>query len=104
VRDGSVRLPIETTPVHVFNQYVIRSTRRDELRTHLTAAGIGNEVYYPVPLHLQPCFAELGLLPGSLPHSEQAAIETLALPVYPELTDDQAACVADAIDAFHRRD
>lgn len=86
---------------HVFNQYVVRVPRRDELRQHLQQAGIGCEVYYPVPMHLQECFVHLGYKKGSMPESERAAAETLALPIYPELSDDQAACVVDQIKAFY---
>ena len=82
---------------HVFNQYVIRVAGRDRLRSALRARGIGTEVYYPVPMHLQQCFAPLGHRAGDFPESELAATQTMALPIYPELTDDQAAYVVRAV-------
>ena len=87
---------------HIFNQYVITVSRRDELRGYLQEKGIGCEIYYPVPLHLQECFRDLGYKPGSLPESERAAEQTLALPIYPELSDDQAAQVVKTIEVFYR--
>ena len=87
---------------HIFHQYVIRAMRRDELRQFLSARGIGSEVYYPVPLHMQDCFNYLGYGPGDLPHTELAAKEVLALPIFPEITEDEQQRVVDAIREFYR--
>jgi dTDP-4-amino-4,6-dideoxygalactose transaminase len=98
-----VTLPVERPGnVHVFNQYVIRvpAPLRDPLRQALTACQIGTEIYYPVPLHLQPCFATLGHQPGDFPLAEAAARETLALPMYPELTEEQQRHVVGSIRQF----
>jgi dTDP-4-amino-4,6-dideoxygalactose transaminase len=86
---------------HIFHQYVIQADRRDELQAHLKAKGIGTAVYYPVPLHLQPCFAHLGGRPGQMPVSEAASHRVLALPVYPEMTEAQKQHVADGIRSFY---
>jgi dTDP-4-amino-4,6-dideoxygalactose transaminase len=87
---------------HIFNQYVIRTPQRDELRAHLTAKGVGTEIYYPVPLHAQECFAYLEHDPDDFPESQRAAQEVLALPIYPELTVEQREYVAREIEAFFR--
>ncbi len=87
----------------IFNQYTIRVPQRDALQAHLKSAGIGTSVYYPLPLHLQPCFAYLGYEAGQCPESERAAGEVLSLPIYPELTRAQLEEVAAAVCAFFGR-
>ncbi|MGE0702345.1 MAG: DegT/DnrJ/EryC1/StrS family aminotransferase [Vicinamibacterales bacterium] len=93
-----VTLPVEPAGRrHIFNQYVIRVAGRDALRKHLESRSIGTEVYYPVPFHLQPCFADLGVRRGNLPHAELAADQTLALPIYGELSVEQQEAVVAAV-------
>jgi len=86
---------------HIYNQYVIRAKRRDELRAYLSEHGIGTEIYYPLPLHLQSCFAELGYKAGDFPESEKAAAGTLALPIYPELEPAQQEYVVARVNSFY---
>jgi dTDP-4-amino-4,6-dideoxygalactose transaminase len=87
---------------HIFHQYTLRVERRDALQAHLKAKGIGSAIYYPIPLHRQQCFAHLGYAAGSLPRSEQAALEVLSLPIFPELTQAQLDYVVGAIVEFYR--
>jgi len=102
-------LPVELPPPEepgercVYNQFVIRAPRRDELKTFLKERGVGTEVYYPTPLHLQPCFAFLGYGPGSLPEAEEASRSSLALPIFPELSAADIEYVAEQIRAFYTR-
>jgi dTDP-4-amino-4,6-dideoxygalactose transaminase len=87
---------------HIFNQYAVRVAQRDALKTYLAERGIGTEIYYPVPLDRQECFAYLGTKPGAFPESERAAGETLALPVYPELSEAQLSHVVTSIAEFFK--
>jgi dTDP-4-amino-4,6-dideoxygalactose transaminase len=97
---SSVTLPSVVTDRHIFNQYVIRVPCRDQLQAALKQRGVGTEVYYPVPMHLQECFAYLGFGVGAFLESERAANETLALPVYPELTEQEIQYVVECIRDF----
>lgn len=99
-----VTLPVELPERrHIYNQFVVRAARRDALKAWLQERGVGCEVYYPVPFHLQPCFADLGGAAGQFPVAERAAHETLALPIYSELTDEQQRYVVETIAAFYRQ-
>ena len=102
VERGCVQPPQETDGAyHVYNQYVLRVQQRDELKAHLQNCGVGTMVYYPRPLHLQPCFEDLGYSRGDFPHSETACEEVLAIPVYPELSNDEKLYVYESIRSFY---
>ncbi len=101
---ADLQLPItQYENLHIYHQYVIRVRERDCLRGYLTQEGIGTDIYYPLPLHLQECFSYLNHRRGDFPNSERASEEVLALPIYPELTEDQQCFVVDRIRAFYRR-
>jgi len=101
---GDVKTPyVEPCNVSIFNQYTVRVARRDDLQSFLRERGIGTSIYYPLPLHLQPCFAYLGYKAGSCPEAERAAGEVLSLPIYPELTQSQLDEVVAAVRAFYGR-
>jgi len=101
--DDRIGLPVERKNVrHIYNQFVIRAPgKRDELKTFLLEKGIGTAIYYPISLHMQECFAFLGGKPGDLPESELASAETLALPIFPELTESQLEYVVEKIAEFY---
>jgi dTDP-4-amino-4,6-dideoxygalactose transaminase len=100
---GAVTLPVEPPDRrHIYNQFVIRVAERDALKAYLTGQGIGSEVYYPGPFHMQPCFAYLGYRQGDFPEAERAAADSLAIPIYGELTMEQQRLVVEAIARFVR--
>jgi dTDP-4-amino-4,6-dideoxygalactose transaminase len=102
VDSGHIRLPHDAGKGrHVYNQFVIRAERRDQLQQHLKERGVGTEVYYPLPLHLQDCFGYLGYKGGQLPVAEAASEEVLAIPIYPELPPEAAEYVVDMIGSFY---
>lgn len=96
---GRIQLPSDA-PGHIYNQFVIRVPGRDRLQAHLKEHGVGTEIYYPLPLHLQECFQRLGYAKGDLPKAEQAAHDSLAIPIYPELTPSQQQYVVEQIGSF----
>jgi len=99
---SQIVLPVEQAGAfHIYNQFIIRLPRRDAAKDFLQAAGIGCEVYYPVPFHLQQCFRDLGHVAGDFPHSERAAAESLALPIYGELTEGQQEYVVATLSQFY---
>ncbi|MDH5428923.1 MAG: DegT/DnrJ/EryC1/StrS family aminotransferase, partial [Nitrospirota bacterium] len=99
--DDQVTLPVvEPWNIHVYNQFTIQTPKRDALSAYLTEKGIGNRIYYPVPLHLQECYETLGYHKGDFPVAEHAAQEVLSLPIYPELTQDQLAYIVQTIKQF----
>jgi dTDP-4-amino-4,6-dideoxygalactose transaminase len=104
VSSGSIQLPAESeSSLHVYNQFVIRARDRDKLRACLAERGVGTEIYYPVPLHMQACFRDLGYQSGDFPESERAADEALAIPIYPELGANAQSYVVETIASFYRQ-
>jgi dTDP-4-amino-4,6-dideoxygalactose transaminase len=103
IQSGNVSLPEERASCfHVYNQFVVRVKDRDRLQAHMAENKVGTEIYYPLPLHLQPCFKDLGYEKGSMPVAEAAAAEVLAIPIYPELGEDAQRYVVDVIRDFYR--
>ena len=102
IADGLVLPFTDARATHVFHQYVLRVPERDRLREHLALHGVASEIYYPTPLHQQVALAHLGYRAGDLPESERAAAEVLALPIFPELRDDEQTSVVEAVAGFYR--
>src|SRR5688572_588855 len=103
LKDTPLRLPIEPAYAEsAWHLYTVRHHRRDELKAHLDASGIGNAVHYPMPLHLQKAYANLGHKPGDFPNAERASREVLSLPMYAELTDEQIQRVAQVVKEFFK--
>jgi dTDP-4-amino-4,6-dideoxygalactose transaminase len=101
--DDVIKLPVEKEDRHIYNQFVICvMDKRDDLRRFLNEVGVGTEIYYPIPMHLQECFLDLNYKKGDFPVAEHAALHTLALPIYPELSDDQLAYVVEKIATFYK--
>lgn len=101
-RSGLLRLPVEAPGMmHVYHQFTIATAERDRLQEHLKANGIGSAIYYPLPLHLQTVFRDLGYSAGDFPEAEQASREVLSLPMFPELTDEEVKRVVEVIKYFH---
>jgi dTDP-4-amino-4,6-dideoxygalactose transaminase len=100
LRGNGVQTP-KAQPGHIFNQYVVRLSDREAVKDHLKLLEIGTEVYYPLPMHMQECFADLGYKKGDFPESEKAALTSLALPIYPELTAGQKQKVVDSIVGYY---
>ena len=109
ISDGSIRTPPAVYAgsgdenYHIYNQYALRVKNRDDLKAHLERAGVGTAIYYPKPLHLQDCFADLGYAPGCFPEAERACKEVLSIPIYPELRAEQKEYVVDTILSFYRK-
>ena len=104
VSSDSIQLPGESeSSLHVYNQFVIRARDRNKLRAYLAGRGVGTEIYYPVPLHMQACFKDLGYRSGDFPESERAAEEALAIPIYPELGANAQGYVVETIASFYRQ-
>ncbi len=99
--DGIRTPPVGEGMFHIYNQYMVRAERRDELRAHLGEHGVGSGIYYPLSLHEQPCFANLGYKQGDFPESERACRENLSLPIHPQLHADERAYVAETVRAFY---
>jgi dTDP-4-amino-4,6-dideoxygalactose transaminase len=101
---GLLKLPVEVQGMlHVYNQFILSVEDRDGLMAHLREEGIGTEIYYPLPLHLQACFANLGYQKGDFPKSERASEDSLAIPIYPELSEDKQQYVVDRIAAYYAK-